>query len=57
MQRPRHYEAESFFAPWVNARGRARAKAADLRRALSLFMAFGLLLADAAALSGMVATS
>lgn len=42
---PRQYGTDRHFAPWVNPGGRARAEAADLRRALYLFFVSNLLLA------------
>lgn len=54
---PRHYGTNETFAPWVNANGRARAEATDMRRALYLFMLSSLLLAGLAALIGMAAAS
>jgi adenosylcobinamide-phosphate synthase len=42
---PRQYGGDQHFSPWVNAGGRARAEAADMRRALYLFLVASLLLA------------
>ena len=54
---PRQYGTDRHFAPWVNPGGRARAEAADLRRALYLFIVSNLLLAGLALLIGLAAES